>query len=245
MSSPAVSGARARRPEPALHARPAPAHRPLLPRGLPVGGLRVDLSSGKSEWSDQVYEIHGFVPGEIVPSVDVMLAHVHPEDRGRVTGLLTDLRTAGRGVLGSMHRILDAQGGDRVVSLTGQVREREGSPAELVGYLLDVTRPQREIADQRATSAIAAAAASRASIEQAKGILMALRQVDADEAFATLRRRSNDLNVPLRAVAGTLVERVQGLAPAGTVTGHEHQPEVSRVGVSVDRVVDDVVGPPR
>lgn len=239
MSSPAVSGARPRRPEPARRLRPAPAHHDLLPSGLPVGGLRIDLSSGKSEWSDQVYEIHGFVPGEIVPSVDVLLTHVHPEDRGRVTGLLADLRTAGHGVLGSMHRILDAQGDDRVVSLTGQVREREGSPAELVGYLLDVTRPQREIADQRATSAIAAAAASRASIEQAKGILMALRQVDADEAFATLRRRSNDLNVPLRAVAGTLVERVQGFVPAGAGTGDGH------TGASVDRIVDDVVGHPR
>lgn len=228
MTTPTAPGARTHRPSP-HDAHPAPTGSPALPHGLPVGGLRIDLSSGKCEWSDQVFEIHGFVPGEVVPSVDVLLAHVHPDDRDHLASLLATLRETGNGTLGSMHRIVDAEGRDRVVSMTGQVRGRERPSSELVGYLLDVTRPQHEIADRRATSAIAAAAASRATIEQAKGILIAVRQMDADEAFAALRRRSNDINVPLRAVAGSLVERVQG-----TVDGREPLP--------VDRIVDDVIG---
>ena len=48
---------------------------------------------------------------------------------------------------------------------------------------------------------------SRAVIEQAKGVLMALQRVDADEAFALLRRISQRTNRKLRDVAHDLIER--------------------------------------
>ncbi|MFJ7216043.1 GAF and ANTAR domain-containing protein [Amycolatopsis sp. NPDC098790] len=48
---------------------------------------------------------------------------------------------------------------------------------------------------------------SRDVIGQAKGIIMARRGVSADEAFDVLRRTSQDLNVKLAELAGTLAER--------------------------------------
>jgi hypothetical protein len=48
---------------------------------------------------------------------------------------------------------------------------------------------------------------SRDVIGQAKGILMERRGINADEAFDTLRRASQALNVKLAQVAETLVER--------------------------------------
>jgi len=48
---------------------------------------------------------------------------------------------------------------------------------------------------------------SRDVIGQAKGILMERRGLPADEAFDVLRRASQDLNLKLRDVAATLVER--------------------------------------
>jgi len=51
---------------------------------------------------------------------------------------------------------------------------------------------------------------SRAVIDQAKGILMAFRQVDADEAFALLVERSQRENRKLRDVATHIVTRVTG-----------------------------------
>ncbi|QWF86056.1 ANTAR domain-containing protein [Amycolatopsis sp. CA-230715] len=56
------------------------------------------------------------------------------------------------------------------------------------------------------------ALASRAMIEQAKGAIMALRRVDADEAWAILRRASQEFNVKLRELALALVEYA-GRAP--------------------------------
>ncbi len=49
---------------------------------------------------------------------------------------------------------------------------------------------------------------TRAPIEQAKGMLMAIHQIDADDAFDMLRKQSQDTNVPLRAIAADLVREL-------------------------------------
>ncbi|WIY01282.1 ANTAR domain-containing protein [Amycolatopsis mongoliensis] len=54
---------------------------------------------------------------------------------------------------------------------------------------------------------------SRAALEEAKGIVIALRRCDPDEAWATLRRASQQFNVKVRELAVALVELMAG-APA-------------------------------
>jgi GAF domain-containing protein len=49
---------------------------------------------------------------------------------------------------------------------------------------------------------------TRAPIEQAKGMLMALHGIDADRAFDMLRRESQDKNVRLNVVAADFVDRL-------------------------------------
>ena len=51
---------------------------------------------------------------------------------------------------------------------------------------------------------------SRAVIEQAKGMIMAERHCDADEAFCALRKLSQDTNVPVRDVARAFVYQATG-----------------------------------
>lgn len=55
-----------------------------------------------------------------------------------------------------------------------------------------------------------AAMASRAVIEQAKGIIMGRRRCTAEEAFVILTRTSQDSNRKLRDVAATLVAKARG-----------------------------------
>ncbi len=57
-------------------------------------------------------------------------------------------------------------------------------------------------------SQLNAALGSRTVIDQAIGIIMARRTCSADEAFAVLRRMSNDRNVKLRDVAVAMTEAV-------------------------------------
>lgn len=55
---------------------------------------------------------------------------------------------------------------------------------------------------------------SRAVIDQAKGILMAVRQISADEAFTLLVEQSQRENRKLRDLAGQLVSQATGIPPA-------------------------------
>jgi len=64
---------------------------------------------------------------------------------------------------------------------------------------------------------------SRAALEEAKGIVIALRRCDPDEAWNTLRRTSQELNVKVRELAVALVELLAGAPapqPAGDRTIH-------------------------
>jgi GAF domain-containing protein len=49
---------------------------------------------------------------------------------------------------------------------------------------------------------------SRAPIEQAKGVLMAMHGIDADAAFDVLRKQSQQTNVPVRVLAVEFLEQV-------------------------------------
>lgn len=73
----------------------------------------------------------------------------------------------------------------------------------------DIARVDRAIATIRSlqdeTEGLRKALTSRATIDQAKGMIMADRRCDADAAFQVLVKMSTDTNVPLRDVARALV----------------------------------------
>ncbi|HEV7650853.1 MAG TPA: ANTAR domain-containing protein [Actinophytocola sp.] len=71
-----------------------------------------------------------------------------------------------------------------------------------------------DVATRNATEAnqVLDALASRAVIDQAKGAIMTVRRCDADEAWAVLRRASQEFNIKLRELARALIDHV-GHAP--------------------------------
>lgn len=73
-------------------------------------------------------------------------------------------------------------------------------------------KSQRDVAES-----IQRALEHRAPIEQAKGMLMAIHGIDADEAFDLLRKQSQEMNVRLRTVAANFVEQLSApAAPSAT-----------------------------
>ena len=58
------------------------------------------------------------------------------------------------------------------------------------------------------------ALASRSTIDQALGVLMAQNRCTRDQAFAILRRASQNRNIKIRDVAGALIERFTGHPPS-------------------------------
>ncbi|MEU4386063.1 PAS and ANTAR domain-containing protein [Promicromonospora sp. NPDC023805] len=177
----------------------------------PVGRYRLELATGQWAWSDEVYVMHGFEPGQIVPTTPLMLSHKLPDDRARVDGLLRRAAETGQ-PFSSVHRIRDAQGKTRTLAVTGQGRRdpATGRVTELFGYFIDVTESHREAAARDATASIQASAERRAVIEQAKGVLMVIYGIDEEAAFDLLRQASNLANVAVRDIAYSLVELFSG-----------------------------------
>ncbi|MDF2805769.1 MAG: hypothetical protein K0S43_715 [Cellulosimicrobium sp.] len=175
--------------------------------GQQIGQYRLDLATGTWWWSSETFRVHGFEPGEVVPTTQLVLAHKHPDDRERVRQILDEARATGE-PFSSVHRIMDARGKERYLVIVGQGRRDPdtGEVVELLGYFVDITSTVAAGGEERAHRDIAAAAAGRGPIEQAKGILVATHGVDPDEAFGLLRRASNDKNVRLRDLARVVVD---------------------------------------
>jgi hypothetical protein len=68
---------------------------------------------------------------------------------------------------------------------------------------------------REATEQLRTVLTSRTVIDQAKGVLMAARQIDADEAFGMLGAQSQRENVKLRQVAERFIANVTGKPWAG------------------------------
>lgn len=75
------------------------------------------------------------------------------------------------------------------------------------------------MADQAALAQqLESALASRSTIDQAVGVIMAQNRVQAEDAFAILRAASQHRNVKLREVAAALIENVTGQPPSTAPT---------------------------
>ncbi|MFC8597087.1 PAS and ANTAR domain-containing protein [Isoptericola sp. NPDC057191] len=190
-----------------------PLDSPLVDRALeiedrqPAGSFRCVLPDETWWWSDETYWIHGFEPGDVVPTTALVLAHKHPEDRERVRRILAGARRT-RTPFASLHRIMDARGRERTVVLMGQVEHLPDDPSReaLCGFVTDVTDQVGDRARRDASQQVAAATQSRETIDQAKGALALLYGLTSDEAFAALRTASNVRNVKLRDLAALVVE---------------------------------------
>ena len=182
----------------------------------PVGQFVLDLSDESWWWSDELYTMHGFRPGDVMPTTALMLAHKHPEDQARVEELLLVAASTGE-PFSSVHRIVDAQGRTRTLGVVGRGRvdRSTGGTTHVSGYFIDLTTTQRELAQREATAAIRASSASRSTIEQAKGAVMAIYGLPADEAFDLMCHHSSVNNEPLRDLSRRLVDELT----AGGVEG--------------------------
>jgi GAF domain-containing protein len=99
--------------------------------------------------------------------------------------------------------------GPRVFDEGDQTRARQFAEQAAVAVALALRLAEREEHCRN----LEAALASRTTIDQALGILMGQRRVNAFEAFDVLRRMSQRSNVKLRDVAAALITEVSGEPP--------------------------------
>lgn len=171
-----------------------------------AGTFYWDLRTGKWLWSDELYSLHGYRRGEVVPTLDLVLAHKDPGDRAHIEALYRNACTQG-GPFFSYHRLIDAREHERrVFTIAEGLLDEAGAVHAVHGYMLDLSESLRKELDQATHEAVERATATRATIEQAKGYLMCLFHVDTDTAFGMLLTYSQHTNTKLATLAKELVD---------------------------------------
>jgi PAS domain S-box-containing protein len=192
-----------------------------------VGRFRFCLDGQRWEWSDAVARMHGYEPGRVVPTTELLLQHKHLDDRQQVAAVLD--RVLQGEPFSSRHRIIDTAGHTRWVVVVGErMLDDAGAVIGTSGFYVDVT----ESLQSDITTAISEVAVSRAQIEQAKGVahgrLWCLRRARVRHLGLALPR--NQHQSPRSGRPFPDCHQRQGAARQ--VRPHRPRPARSRVSVS-------------
>ncbi|OUS89616.1 PAS and ANTAR domain-containing protein [Rhodococcus sp. NCIMB 12038] len=187
----------------------------LFGSGTPqrVGSFRFLLDGQRWEWSDPVAEMHGYRPGEKTPTTELLLSHKHPDDLRHVTAIFEKMIDEGQ-PFSSKHRIIDTAGRVHHVIVVGDQLRENDRVVGTSGFYIDVSESLETVLQESLDEAVAELAASRAVIEQAKGVLMLVYGIPAERAFDILIWRSQETNTKLRTIAENLVTAVGDPAAA-------------------------------
>lgn len=106
-----------------------------------IGSWRLRLDDNTTEWSDQIYAIHG-MPHGVKPTLDEALAFYPRSARSELAAALQ--RTIDTGEPFSMETdFVPAQGGVRRICSMGELELRDGKAVAVIGVMQDITRRHR------------------------------------------------------------------------------------------------------
>jgi len=181
-------------------------------------------------WDQEMFSLLGYRSGARPASTELLLRHVSEDERDLVADAFRSAVEQWRSFVVSC-RLHTADGRFRSVLVVAELMETEPSGfamskllnvdglaaatgAWLAGHLIDLTELRLNATREAATHAVVEATRHRAVIEQAKGMLMLTRRIDADAAFLELCRHSQHTNTKLHEVAAGIVSRAaQGSRP--------------------------------
>jgi hypothetical protein len=176
-----------------------------------VGSFCFWFADQRWEWSDEVFRMHGYEPGAVTPTTELVLSHKHPDDRPAVQDLLDRVLHTG-GSFSSRHRFCDTAGEvHSVVVVADRILDETGAVVGTRGYYVDVTHAMEQNRRDILDEALPRVVEARAEIEQAKGALRVVYGISGEQAFDLLRWRSQQTNTKLRALAAQLLTELEGL----------------------------------
>lgn len=176
------------------------------PVGEAVGTFRFLIADQRWEWSDEVALMHGYEPGTVVPTTELVLSHKHPEDKPAVAALINNVVQIGQ-PFSSRHRIVDTSGRIHlVVVVSDQLFDDARQVVGSAGFYIDITDAFESDVQRRVGKATEQIAAHRAVIEQARGILMYVYNVPAPHALKVLRWRARDTGTDLHGLCEEFVK---------------------------------------
>lgn len=99
-----------------------------------------DVNENHLYWSDEVFRIFGYEPGQIDVSNENFFRSVHPEDRAAIqTAISRAIETQSQ--FNIEHRIIRPDGDERIVHEQSEILcdEKTGQPLKMIGTVQDVT----------------------------------------------------------------------------------------------------------
>jgi len=193
----------------------------VLPQPISVAArYRCGPAGERWWWSPELYQLLGLRPGDRQPCAELMVEGAHREDRPRVQSALQEALRHGA-PFAVEHRVVRPDGTVRTVVLFGEPEPAaDGGVAAVSGLVIDVTDGRVAAGGDHQVHALESeveqlrtAMASRAAIEQAKGVLMLLMGCGDQVAFDLLAHISSHTHRKVRDVAGAIVASASGRTP--------------------------------
>ncbi|MBF0444688.1 MAG: PAS domain S-box protein [Magnetococcales bacterium] len=105
-----------------------------------LGSWDWDIATDASIWSDEFYNIFGFVRNEVDTTHQTFLDAIHPESLSHASRALDQCLLNPDTKLNIDFRILRPDGQERTINCQGEViRNEKGEPIRMMGLVLDVT----------------------------------------------------------------------------------------------------------
>ncbi len=168
--------------------------------------------------------MHGYRPGEVEPSTELILAHKHPDDRRGVVEAID--RSADLGEpFSSRHRFLDTAGVEHdVMVVADRIRDENGAVVGTSGFYVDLGGVLGDGERAALDAELPRPFAARAVVEQAKGVLMRMYGISAEQACKVLVWRSRATNLSLGALSERLIAELPLVPPPppATIAAFDH-----------------------
>ncbi len=150
-----------------------------------MGDYDWHIASDTNRWSDQLYRIYGHEPQSFEANYSEFLAHIHPDDRDRITEIHQQAYASGEPYQ-MIERVVRPDGQIRYLSSNGQViRDANGTPVRMRGTCIDVT--DRVLAEQERERS---AARFRGLVESSPDAIMV---VDHENRIVQANGKASDL----------------------------------------------------
>lgn len=105
-----------------------------------LGNWEWDIINKRMDWSDEMIEIFGVHPRKINATCKEFLQLVHPDDRAAVREAVEQqMASPGESCSIMEHRLIRADGGERIVQLKSEVIFDKNKPVRMFGTVHDIT----------------------------------------------------------------------------------------------------------
>jgi PAS domain S-box-containing protein len=180
-----------------------------------MGGLgrwRFDYGAGRSDWSDQMYDLHGLSRGSAITG-ETVFAQVHPEDRALVRSLVDESRPLGEtGPFIDFRWTRPDDGRERhLQALTAVELDAAGRKTAIMGVVRDVTEQYEREAELREARRVAEVAAGTKAAFLANMTHELRTPLTAVLGFSRLMERRGDLSDDSRVMVGRIMNAGEAL----------------------------------